>query len=199
MKKVLLVGLLMSMMIVSAACGNNSASEPATQDEIQESVQEFYNHMSELDERGKTSLSDFNAAVASYSAGTASGDELQKALDKFQDTATDLADQVEKVKLPSNLPENIQTLLRDSMIAFKSAYSIKEQASEGAASPTVTADEFTQMNQQADVAMLYGISKLNEARVAAGLIEKDEAATTDIIPSGNEADGAAAGNSGTSQ
>ncbi|MNW23210.1 hypothetical protein D3C71_2251800 [compost metagenome] len=49
------------------------------------------------------------------------------------------------------------------------------------------------MNQQADVAMLYGISKVNQARVAVGLLDEDSAAETELgtVPGtvvGTEAD-----------
>jgi hypothetical protein len=159
--------------VVLSACSNNSA-EPASQEVVQDTVMNFYNEISKFDEMGKSSLENFNTTLTSYSTGQATDKELQKALDEFQDTTSDIADQVNDVKISKSLPDTIETLLRDSIIAFKSAYSIKEQASKSAASPDVTAEEFNTMNQQADVAMLYGISKLNEARVAAGLIEPEE-------------------------
>ncbi|OKP89877.1 hypothetical protein [Paenibacillus sp. P32E] len=173
MRQALLAVLLMVVMVLSA-CSNNSA--PASHEEVQEKVQSFYNEMTKFDQMGKSSLDAFNTTLTSFSSGKATDKELEKAIDQFQDTASDIADEVKDVKISKSLPENIQKLLKDSMIAFKSAYSIKEQASKSAASPDVTADEFKDMNQQADVAMLYGISKLNEARVAAGLIEKGSAA-----------------------
>ncbi|MGN7761269.1 hypothetical protein [Paenibacillus sp. 22594] len=174
MRQALLAVLLMVVVVLSACSNNNSA--PASHEEVQEKVQSFYNEMSKFDEKGKSSLDAFNTTLTSFSTGKATDKELEKAMDQFQDTASDIADEVKDVKISKNLPENIQKLLKDSMIAFQSAYSIKEQASKSAASPDVTADEFKDMNQQADVAMLYGISKLNEARVAAGLIEKGSAA-----------------------
>ncbi|OKP90810.1 hypothetical protein A3844_04245 [Paenibacillus helianthi] len=173
MRQALLAVLLMVVMVLSA-CSNNSA--PASHEEVQEKVQSFYNEMTKFDQMGKSSLDAFNTTLTSFSSGKATDKELEKAIDQFQDTASDIADEVKDVKISKSLPENIQKLLKDSMIAFQSAYSIKEQASKSAASPDVTADEFKDMNQQADVAMLYGISKLNEARVAAGLIEKGSAA-----------------------
>ncbi|WNS43884.1 hypothetical protein [Paenibacillus sp. MMS20-IR301] len=184
MRRTLLAGLIVIVAILSA-CSNNSA-EPASQEVVQDTVQNFYNEMSKFDQMGKSSLEDFNTTLTSYSTGDATAKELQKAVDQFQDTASDIANQVGEVKIAKNLPESIQTLLRDSIIAFESAYSIKEQASKGAVSPDVTAEEFDAMNQQADVAMLYGISKLNEARVAAGLIDAEEdteAGTTAVSPS----------------
>ncbi|MBY0012635.1 hypothetical protein [Paenibacillus typhae] len=191
MKKALLITVLLMGMILSA-CSNNS-SAPASEEEVQETVQNFYNEMTKFDEMGKTSLENFNVALTSYSTGAATDKELEEALDSFQDTASDIADQVNDVKISKSLPDNIETLLRDAAIAFKSAYSIKEQASQSAASPEVTADEFNAMNQQADVAMLYGISKVNQARVAVGLLDEDSAAETELgtVPGtvvGTEAD-----------
>ncbi|WP_151735798.1 hypothetical protein [Paenibacillus tengchongensis] len=198
MRSILLTGMLLIGMVLSA-CGNgNNNAAPATEEEVQETVQQFYNEMSKFDQLGKDALENFNTTLASYSAGQATGDELTEAVDHFQDTAADIADQVNGVKIAGNLPDEIEKLLRDSVIAFQSAYSIKEQASKSAVSPDVTAEEFDSLNQQADVAMLYGISKLNEARVNAGLIEAgstdaavletegtagtDDAAETEIQP-----------------
>ncbi|WP_342480479.1 hypothetical protein NST07_26060 [Paenibacillus sp. FSL L8-0340] len=188
MRKALLTGLLMVVVILSA-CSNNS-SAPASEEEAQETVQNFYDKMSQFDEKGKSSLDNFNTTLTSYSTGKASDKELEKAVDQFQDTTSEIADEVGDVKISKSLPKEVQTLLNESIIAFKSAYSIKEQASKSAVSPDVTADEFNAMNQQADVAMLYGISKLNEARAAVGLIE-DEI--------GTEAAGTADAESGTAE
>ena len=193
MRQALLAGLLMFVVVLSA-CSNNSA-EPASQEVVQETVQNFYNEISKFDEMGKSSLDKFNTTLSSYSTGQATDKELQKAVDEFQDSASDIADQVNDVKVSKSLPDSIEKLLRDSIIAFKSAYSIKEQASKSAVSPDVTAEEFDEMNKQADVAMLYGISKLNEARVAAGLIDAEEgteagAETGTVVPPSN-ADGSA--------
>lgn len=174
MKRTLLTGLLL-MVVILSACSNNSAA-PATEEEVQETVLNFYNEMSKFDEMGKSSLETFNATLTSYSTGSATEKELEEAVDEFQDTASDIAAKVNEVEIASNLPDDIEELLRDSSIAFQSAYSIKEQASKSAVSPEVTADEFNAMNQQADVAMLYGISKLNEAREAVGLLEADGSA-----------------------
>lgn len=197
MRQALLAGLLMFVVVLSA-CSNNSA-EPVSQEVVQETVQNFYNEFSKFDEMGKSSLESFNTTLTSYSTGKATDKELQKAVDEFQDTASDIADQVNDVKISKSLPDSIEKLLRDSMIAFKSAYSIKEQASKSAVSPDVTPEEFNEMNKQADVAMLYGISKLNEARVAAGLIDAEEGTEasaetgTVVTPS----DGGAAADTGT--
>lgn len=188
MRKALLTGLLMVVVILSA-CSNNS-SAPASEEEAQETVQNFYDKMSQFDEKGKSSLDNFNTTLTSYSTGKASDKELEKAVDQFQDTTSEIADEVGDVKISKSLPEEVQTLLNESIIAFKSAYSIKEQASKSAVSPDVTADEFNAMNQQADVAMLYGISKLNEARAAVGLIEDE---------TGTEAAGTADAESGTAE
>ncbi|MDF9843614.1 MULTISPECIES: hypothetical protein [unclassified Paenibacillus] len=191
MKKALLITVLLMVMILNA-CSNNS-SAPASEEEVQETVQNFYNEMTKFDEMGKSSLENFNTTLTSYSTGAATDKELEEALDSFQDTASDIADQVKDVEISKSLPENIETLLRDAAFAFQSAYSIKEQASQSAASPEVTADEFNAMNQQADVAMLYGISKVNQARVAVGLLDEDSAAETELgtVPGtvvGTEAD-----------
>lgn len=188
MRRFLFAGLLMIVVVLSA-CSNDSA-EPASQEVVQDTVQSFYNEMTKFDEMGKSSLENFNTTLTSYSTGDATDKELQKAVDEFQDTASDIANQVSDVKISKSLPDTIQTLLRDSIIAFKSAYSIKEQASKSAVSPDVTAEEFNEMNQQADVAMLYGISKLNEARAAAGLIDPEES-TEGLIVNPSEADTAA--------
>lgn len=163
------------MAVILSACSNNSAA-PATEEEVQQTVLNFYNEMSKFDEMGKSSLENFNTTLTSYSTGNATEKELEKAVHEFQDTASDISDQVKNVEIASNLPDDIEKLLRDSTIAFQSAYSIKEQASKSAVSPDVTAEEFNEMNQQADVAMLYGISKLNEAREAVGLLEADGSA-----------------------
>ncbi|MBW4080035.1 hypothetical protein [Paenibacillus sp. S150] len=189
MRQALLAALLM-MAVVMSACSNNSA-EPVSHEDVQETVQSFYNEMTKFDELGRSSLENFNTTLTSYSTGQASGKELEKAVNEFQNTASDIADEVKAVKISKSLPEDIQKLLRDSVIAFQSAYSIKEKASKSAVSPDVTAEEFNDMNQQADVAMLYGISKLNEARVAAGLIEPESDAANTL--SGTESGGTAAG------
>lgn len=186
MRKALLTGLLMLVVVLSACSNNNSA--PATEEDVQETVQNLYNEMTKFDEMGMSSLENFNATLASYSAGNASDKELEKALDEFQDTTSEIANQVEKVKISEKLPEDIKTLLKDSLADFQRAYSLKEQAAKGAASPDVTAEEFDEMNQQADVAMLFGISKLNEARATVGLIEDE---------SGTEAEDNAGTESGT--
>ncbi|AIQ54129.1 hypothetical protein [Paenibacillus sp. FSL R7-0331] len=178
MKKTLYTIVLMMVMILSA-CSNNS-SAPASEEEVQETVLNFYNEMSKFDEMGRSSLENFNTTLTSYSTGAATDKELEQALDSFQDTASDIAGRVNDVKISKSLPEDVETLLRDAVIAFQSAYSIKEKASQSAASPEVTADEFNAMNQQADVAMLYGISKVNQARVAVGLLEEDSAAETEL-------------------
>ncbi|WP_150266179.1 hypothetical protein [Paenibacillus tepidiphilus] len=171
MRTIILTGMLL-MGIFLSACGNgNNDAAPPTEAEVQETVQNFYNEMSKFDQLGKDALENFNMTLTSYGAGEATGEELTEAVDSFQDTSADIAEQVNDVKIASNLPDEIEKLLRDSVIAFQSAYSIKEQASKGAVSPDVTAEEFDSLNQQADVAMLYGISKLNEARVSVGLIE----------------------------
>ncbi|WP_379161302.1 hypothetical protein [Paenibacillus sp. sgz5001063] len=189
MRQALLAALLMVVVILSAC--NNNTSAPASHEEVQEKVQSFYNEMSKFDELGKSSLEEFNTTLTSFSSGKASDKEMEKAIDQFQDTATDIADEVKDVKISKSLPEDIQKLLKESVIAFQSAYSIKEKAAKDAASPNVTADEFNDMNQQADVAMLYGISKLNEARAAAGLIEPESAAegTLSGTDSGTDAAG----------
>lgn len=180
MKKVLLIGTLMLIVILSACSNNNSTSSaPASEEEVQETVQNFYNEMSKLDELGKSSLTEFNEAIAAYSAGELSDRQLEKKINEFQKTATDLSNQAEKVKISSSLPEDIRKLLDESKIAFQSAYSLKEQASQGADSAEVTAEKFEELNQNADVAMLYGISKLNEAREATGLIDADGQSTAE--------------------
>lgn len=180
MKKVLLIGTLL-MTIILGACGNNNStsSVPATKEETQEIVQTFYNDMSKLEETGKSSLADFNEALTAYSSGQLTDKQLEKIINKFQSTATDLTNQAEDVEVSSRLPEDVRKLLNDSKIAFKSAYSLKEEASQGADSPDVTAEQFNDLNQKADVAMLYGISKLNEAREATGLLDEEGKAVAD--------------------
>jgi hypothetical protein len=174
MRKTLLTGLIMLCTILSACGSNNSAAPvPASNEEVQETVQNFYNEMSKIEQLGKSSLEDFNAALASYSTGKATDKQLEKAVDQFQNTAAEISDQAEDVKVSASLPENIRKLLKESTIAFQSAYSLKEEASQGADSADVTAEQFNELNQKADLAMLYGISKLNEAREASGLIEPE--------------------------
>ncbi|KGE18072.1 hypothetical protein [Paenibacillus wynnii] len=171
MKKLLLVGLIMVCILLSA-CSNEPAAIVSKED-IQAHVQQFFDEMSAIEQEGKSSLEDFNESLTSYSAGKASDKQLKKSIDKFQNTATDLLEQVNDVKISSGLPQDIRTFLEDSKIAFQSAYSLKEQASEGADSATVTAEQFKELNQNADLAMMYGISKLNEARVASGLVDAE--------------------------
>lgn len=178
MRQALLAGVLFAVLVLSA-CGNNSAV-PASNEEVQDKVLNFYNEMTRYDEMGKTSLENFNATLTSYSTGQATGKELQKAVDQFQNTASKLSDQVSGVKISEGLPDTVETLLRESFIAFKSAYDLKEQAAKSAVSPDVTAEEFNAMNQQADVAMLYGISKLNEARLEVGLITSEDGLQTSV-------------------
>ena len=173
MKKMLFIGLILICSLLSA-CG----SEPAaivTKEDIQAHVQNFYNEFSGIEQEGKSSLEDFNELLASYSKGEATDKQLKKGIDTFQDTATDLKKRVNEVKISSGLPKEIKAFLEDSKIAFQSAYSLKEQASKSADSDTVTAEQFKEMNQNADLAMLYGISKLNEARVASGLVDAEAA------------------------
>lgn len=178
MRQALLAGVLFAVLVLSA-CGNNSV-EPASHEEVQNTVLNFYNEIAKFDEMGKTSLESFNATLTSYSTGQATGKELQKALDQFQDTASEISDQMSSIKISKGLPDTIETLLRDSFIAFQSAYDLKEQASKSAISPDVTAEEFNAINQQADVAMLFGISKLNEARVEVGLISSEDGVQTSV-------------------
>lgn len=180
MKKALLIGMLM-MTVILGACSNNqsTSSTPATEEEVQEIVQNFYNEISKLDEAGKSSLAEFNEALAAYSAGEITDKQLEKEINQFQSTATDLSNQAEKVKISSSLPEDIRKLLEESKIAFQSAFSLKEQAAQSAVSADVTAEQFDELNQNADVAMLYGISKLNEAREATGLIDAEGETTTE--------------------
>ncbi|MEK4453695.1 hypothetical protein [Paenibacillus sp. FSL L8-0506] len=179
MKKALLIGMLMMTVILSACSNNSTSSVPATEEEVQETVQNFYNEMSKLEESGKTSLAEFNEAIAGYSAGELTDKQLEKKIKQFQSTATDLSNQAEKVKISSSLPEDIRKLLEESKVAFESAYSLKEEASQGADSANVTAEQFNELNQNADVAMLFGISKLNEAREATGLIDSEGQATSE--------------------
>ncbi|MBT2293441.1 hypothetical protein J7E73_30985 [Paenibacillus albidus] len=175
MKHMVRTGMVMAFILISACSGKNLASTvPGSEEEVQESVQNFYNQMSEFEQLGKSSLAAFNEALTSYSTGQATDKQLEKAVTKFQNAAAEIADKAEDVKVSSALPENIGKLLSEAKIAFESAYEIKEEASKSAVSPEVTAEQFEEMNQKADVAMLYGISKLNEARVASGLLEPED-------------------------
>ena len=177
MKKALLIGMLMMTVILSAC--SNTQSAPATEDEVQEIVQNFYNEISKLDELGKTSLTEFNEALSAYSAGELSDKQLEKEIKQFKSTASELTEQAEKLKISSSLPEDIRKLLEESKTAFESAYLLKEQASKGADSADVSAEEFDELNKNADVAMLYGIAKLNEAREATGLIDAEGETATE--------------------
>lgn len=179
MKRALLIGMIMALAILSACSNENSTtSAPATEEEVQEIVQNFYNELSSLEEIGKSSLAEFNEAIASYSAGELTDKKLEKEINRFQRTATELSEKVEKVEISPSLPEDIRKLLDESIIAFQSAYSLKEEASQGADSAEVSAEEFEELNQNADLAMLVGISKLNQARQASGLIETEEVTGT---------------------
>lgn len=176
MKRALLIGMILALAILSA-CSNekSSTSAPATEEEVQEIVQNFYNEFSSLEELGKSSLEKFNEAIASYSIGELTDKKLEEEINRFQRTATEISEKAQKVKISPSLPEDIRKLLDDSKIAFENAYSLKEEASQGADSPEVSAEEFEELNRNADQAMLIGISKLNEARLASGLIESEEA------------------------
>lgn len=89
------------MTVILSACSNNSTSSaPATEEEVQETVQNFYNEMSKLEESGKSSLAEFNEAIAGYSAGELTDKQLEKKIKQFQSTAIDLSNQAEKVKFP---------------------------------------------------------------------------------------------------
>ncbi|MNI50106.1 hypothetical protein D3C73_1047500 [compost metagenome] len=66
-------------------------------------------------------------------------------------------------------------MLIEAKDSFEKAYNIKKEASESADSPSVTAEQFDQMNKNADIVMLYGISKLNQAREATGLLSDQKA------------------------
>lgn len=174
MRRALLIGMIMVFAIISACSNENSTtSAPASEEEVQEIVQNFYNEISSLDELGKSSLAEFNEALTSYSAGEITDKQLEKHINQFQRTATELSDKVEKVKISASLPEDIHKLLDESKTAFQNAYSLKEKASQGADSAEVTAEEFDELNQNADVAMLFGISKLNQAREESGLIDSE--------------------------
>ena len=171
MKKMLVLGLIMVFSLLSAC-----SSEPkaiTSKEDIQAHVQNFYDKMSGIEEEGKSSLQDFNTSLTSHSEGKVTDKQLLKAIEEFQSTATDLLKRVNDVKISSGLPKDIKAYLEDSKIAFKSAYLLKEQASKSADSADVTAEEFKELNDNADLAMMYGISKLNEARVASGLVDPD--------------------------
>lgn len=193
MKRALLTGFIGLVMILTTACSNSdSASKgPLSESEVQESVQNYYNQMSKIEQVGKSSLEQFNETIAAYSQGKANGSEMEKAIDQFQSTASSLSAQASKVEISKRLPENVKKLLDEAQVAFQSAYALKEKASKGADSADVSAEEFNELNQNADLAMLYGISKLNEARVATGLLAPDagtkEAADTKA-KSGNAAE-----------
>lgn len=175
MKKALLLGLIMMFAVLSACSSNEPATTaPASEAEVQESVMNYYNEMSKIEQLGKSSLEEFNTALTSYSTGDVTDKQLEKAINEFQSTAADISDQAEEVKIPTSLPVKIRDLLQESLIAFNSAYSLKKEASEGADSDNVSAEEFNDLNQKADLAMLYGISKLNEAREAAGLMKSED-------------------------
>jgi hypothetical protein len=178
MKNLLKPGLILILLLLSA-CGNSEAAI-VTKEDIQAHVQNFYNEMSAMEQEGKSSLEDFNELLASFSAGKATDKQLQKGIDEFQDTATELSERAEDVKISSGLPKDVKALLDESKAAFESAYSLKEQASQSADSAEVTAEQFKEMNQNADLAMLFGISKLNEARVASGLLAADSAVEASI-------------------
>ncbi|ASA23507.1 hypothetical protein [Paenibacillus donghaensis] len=180
MRKSLFTGLIVLVMVLSACSSNEpEAAIPASDDEVQESVMNFYNEISRIEQSGKSSLEDFNAALSSYSAGEVSAKQLKKAIKQFQKNAANLTEETADVEIVSGLPENIRKLLVESIIAFQSAYSLKEEASKSADSPNVSPEQFNKIIENADVAMLFGISKLNEARVASGLIEPDSTTTTE--------------------
>ncbi|WP_379131645.1 hypothetical protein [Paenibacillus sp. sgz500958] len=173
MKKLLMAGLILTVALLGACSNNEPKLE--TKEDIKAYVQDFYNQFSDIEQESDSSKEDFDAAMTSFSSGDVSDKEFSKAVDAFQDTADKLADKVEDVKISSKLPDDIQKLLEDSKVAFLSAYQLKEQASQSAVSAEVTADQFKAMTDNADLAMLFGISKLNEARVATGLIDADAA------------------------
>ncbi|MCL6604169.1 MAG: hypothetical protein K6T94_14985 [Paenibacillus sp.] len=173
MKKMLLVGLIMLCTVLSAC--NSEPKAIVNKEDIQAHVQNFYTEMSGIEQAGKSSLEDFNEILTSYGAGQATDKQLKKAIDEFQSTASDLSEQANDVEISAGLPKDIKAFLEDSKIAFVSAYSLKEQASKSADSAEVTADQFKELNQNADLAMLYGISKLNEARVSSGLVDAESA------------------------
>ncbi|MFD1773000.1 hypothetical protein [Paenibacillus rhizophilus] len=169
MRKALLAGIALVLVLLSACSGKAPAA--LSHEDVQESVQQFYNEISSLDQTAKSSLEDFNEALASYSGGNMSADQLEKAIEKFQDTASDLSDKADDVKVTPGLPDNVEKLLTEAKDSFQKAYVIKKEASQSADSPDVTAEQFNQMNKNADIVMLYGISKLNEAREATGLLD----------------------------
>lgn len=173
MRKALLAGAAAAIMLLSA-CGGTTQPE-FSQEDTKENVQNFYNEISALDESSKSSLDDFNKALSAYSAGTLAADDLEKAIEKFQDTSSDLADKAKKVKVSSRFPDEIEKMLIEAKDSFEKAYNIKKEASESADSPSVTAEQFDQMNKNADIVMLYGISKLNQAREATGLLSDQKA------------------------
>ncbi|MDT3426445.1 hypothetical protein J2Z22_001971 [Paenibacillus forsythiae] len=167
MRTALLAGAVISLVLLGACSGGTPSA--LTHEEVQESVQQLYDEVSTLDQSAKSSLDDFNKALASYSGGTLAAGELEKALQKFQDTASDLSDKADDIEISSGLPDDVEKLLLEAKDSFQKAYEIKKEASESADSPGVTAEQFDQMNKNADIVMLYGISKLNEAKEAVGL------------------------------
>lgn len=179
MKRKLLFGFVIIALL--SACGNKESEAPiVSQEAIQEHVQKFYNEMYALEQEAKSSVEKFNERVASYSAGEATDKQLQKGIKEFKDTAAELTKRAEKVKISPGLPADIKALLEESAIAFQSAYSLKEQASKSADSEAVTAEQFQELNQNTELAMLYGISKLNEARVLSGLLNSESAVETTL-------------------
>ncbi|KAA9007556.1 hypothetical protein F4V43_03435 [Paenibacillus spiritus] len=157
-------------LLLLGGCGGGK-SAPLSEQETRQEVQNFYEKLAKLDQESKDSLAAFNEKLADYSAGKAEAPELEKALDSFQDEASDIAEDVHKVRVPKGLPDAVANLLKESKTSFEEAYSMKEEASKSAASSDVTAEQFDQLNKNADITMLYGISKLNEARQAVGLMK----------------------------
>lgn len=173
MRTTLLAGALSGLILLSA-CGGNGQAQYSEAD-TKENVQQYYNEISALDETSKSALEDFNEALTDYSGGTLSADELENAIETFQNTAADLAKQADKIKVSSRFPDDVEKLLIEANESFQNAYDLKKDAAQSADSPSVTADQFDQMNKNADIVMLYGISKLNEARQAVGLLEDSSA------------------------
>ncbi|MFP4975730.1 hypothetical protein ACE6ED_10015 [Paenibacillus sp. CN-4] len=163
---------LLLVSVLLAGCGNSGAKLD-TQEAIQESVQDFYNKVSELEVAGKEALESFNGTIAAYTEGKADETELEKAIDSFQSATADIREKAAKLEVDSGLPDDVEQLMDEAKTSFQEAYKLKAQASDSVDSADVTAEQFDEMNKNADIVMLYGISKLKEARSAVGLDEEE--------------------------
>lgn len=167
-----------AIMVLLSACGSQ---EPAivNEQDIQNEVTRFQEQFAAIEADEKSALAAFNDALAGYSSGEIGDDELADALKGFKDAASDKVKRAEKVKVAKGLPEEVRSALEEAQSSFVNAYLLKEEAALKSDSPDVTREQFEQLNQTAELAMLLGVARLGEVKTNVGIApdtDEDETA-----------------------